>query len=427
MYNACMKRFFRSIVLWKLKLLARMRLRLHRPLIIGVTGSVGKTSTKEAIATVLSKKHTVKASTGGYNSEFGVALTILEEKSGFSSASAWLHVLLRASKKIMQREPIPAEILVLEMGADKAGDIGRLAQFTKLDIAVITNIKEVHMGEGQFTDREAIFQEKISILSGLSEEGWLIINYDDLYLRRLIQANLPLKIITYGTDQRADLRARNIHQTPTGITFTLIYDNMETQINIPILGKHQIYVALPAIACGFLQGLKLHEIALALADYHLPPGRMNPLPGIRGSTIIDSSYNASPETMRAALEVLKEMPGRRIAVLGSMNELGEHTTKEHWRLGRIVPGCADLLVTVGDHAALASSEAMKNGVQATHFLDAISASEFLAREVREGDVILVKGSQNAVRLERLVKAIMNNPEDAKECLVRQDDAWEKIA
>lgn len=422
-----MKSLFRWSILTIMKRLARLRLRLHHPFTIGVTGSVGKTSTKAAIATVLGQKYKVTASTGGYNSEFGITLTILEEKSGFSSAKKWAGVIWRSLKKILQRKPLDAEILVLEMGADKPGDINRLAQLAGLNIAVLTNIKEVHMAEGQFADREAIFQEKTSILNGLSEDGWLIVNYDDLYLRRLIQANLPMKVITYGTDHRADLRARAIQQTPTGITFTLLYDDKETQINVPILGKHQIYVVLPAIACGFLKGMKIHDIAMALAAYRLPQGRMNPIEGIRGSMIIDSSYNASPETMRAALEVLKEMPGRRIAVLGTMNELGANADKEHWRLGRIVPGCADFLVTVGDRAALASSEALKNGVQTAHFLDSISAAEFLSREIREGDVILVKGSQNAVRLERLVKAIMRDPERAKELLVRQDDEWEKIA
>lgn len=422
-----MKSIFRWFILTTLKILAHLRLALHRPFVIGVTGSVGKTSTKEAIATVLSKKHKIKASTGGYNSEFGITLTILEEKSGFSSPKLWAGIIWRSVKKILTRTKLPAETLVLEMGTDRPGDIERLAQFTGVDMAVITNIKEVHMAKGQFADREAIFQEKTAILHGLSKEGWLIVNYDDLFLRRLIQADLPVKMVTYGTDHRADLRARHIQQTPTGITFTLQYDDKEMQINVPVLGKHQIYVVLPAIACGFLQGMKLHDIALALAEYHLPPGRMNPIEAIRGAMLIDSSYNASPETMRAALEVLKDMPGRRIAVLGNMNELGEHTEKEHWRLGRIVPGCADLLVTVGDYAALASTEAQKNGVPVAHFIDALSAAEFLQREIRDGDVVLVKGSQNAVRLERLVKALMRDPEDAKKLLVRQDASWEKIA
>ncbi len=196
------------------------------------------------------------------------------------------------------------------------------------------------------------------------------------------------------------------------------------------MGSYQIYVLLPAIAVGLTQGFSLQECVDSLKNFTPPPGRMTMIPGIRGSTILDSTYNASPDAVKEALNLLMEVsPGRKVAVLGNMNELGDKTEAFHRDVGKLAHKRADVLVTVGDLARFISEEAQKEGHSAQdiyHYEDADAASKFLSTLVQEGDTVLVKGSQNRVRLERLVEALMADPSQAKDLLVRQEKHWKDI-
>lgn len=422
-----MKDFIKKTVLRFLIALARIRLRRLRLFVVGVTGSIGKTSTKDAIYTVLKQRYQVYRSKKSYNTDFGLPLAILEQDSGFSSSVKWVRTLAGAAWNafIGGRH---MQMLVLEMGVDKPGDMDTLLKFVRPQVGVMTNIKPVHLAEGQFKDLDDIFREKRKLVESLPEKGIAILNADDPYIATL-QGALTCRKILYGFSEAADLRAFGVKHSFEGLEFALQYKNQVTEAHVALLGAFQVYVILPAIAVALTQGFTLEEAALALQDYRLPPGRMNPIPGIKDSLIIDSSYNASPEAVKEALDILTESPGRKIAVLGSMNELGEVSEAKHREIGRYAASRADVLLTVGSAAKWIHEEALKNGFlpgTAGHFTDALEAAEFLQKVLQKHDTILVKGSQNQVRLERLVKKLMRDPEKAETLLARQGAEWEKI-
>jgi UDP-N-acetylmuramoyl-tripeptide--D-alanyl-D-alanine ligase len=319
--------------------------------------------------------------------------------------------------------------MVVEMGADKPGDMAWLLKLVKPQVGVMTNIKPVHLGECQFKDLDDIFEEKKKLVESLPEKATAVLNADDAYIVTL-RDKLSCKKLFYGMAEFADLRLMEVKSSPGGIAFTVAYKDQVAQGVIPVLGNYHVYVVLPAIAVALTQGFTLEESVAALRKFSLPPGRMTPIPGINDALIIDSSYNASPETVKDALDVLNGMEGRRIAVLGNMNDLGSHTGTCHRAIGRYAAGRADMLFTVGEDARRMGEEAAQSGIAAEmikHFDDAAAAAEYLKSLVKKGDVILVKGSQNRMRLERLVKALMKEPWKAVHLLARQGAEWDKIA
>ncbi len=423
------KHFAKRMILFFLEQLAKWRLKKIKPEIIGVTGSVGKTSTKDAIFVALAETLPTYCSKQSYNTEFGALLTILGQKSGLSSPLSWLWTLLRGFISTIRLKEPPYKNLILEMGADKPGDIEYLVKHVKPQIGVFTNVKPMHLGDGQFSDLDDIFVEKAKLIRTLPEKGWAILNADDVRVATLVD-EVACNAITFGTGPKADLRAKHIRSTLEGLKFTFHYETTSHEVHFPyLLGRHQVYVMLPAFAVGFLMNLPFQAIYASLRDFRLPPGRMNRIEGIKKTMIIDSSYNASPEAMIAALNVLKGLPGRKIAALGSINELGESSKKEHRRVGRHVPTAADLLLTVGEDARYFAEAAHDAGFSKDRifsFETSIAAAEFLKDKLREGDVILAKGSQNEIRMELLVKALMLHPEQAKQLLVRQESHWKLI-
>jgi UDP-N-acetylmuramyl pentapeptide synthase len=422
-----MKYLLRNIILGILIFLARVRVKRLRLFVIGVTGSIGKTSTKEAISTVLGEKYRVLKSEKSFNTDFGLPLAILEQESGFSSATKWSGILLKATwNAFFGRRHV--QILVIEMGVDKPGDMDKLLKIIQPQIGVLSCISAVHLGEGQFKNLEDIFLEKKKLVEKLPEKGTAILNADDPYVSKLADS-LTCRKIFYGTNDLADLKAMNITQSITGISFTVSYNGENADITLPLAGAFNVYVVLPAIAAALTQGFTLGESASALEKFKLPPGRMNLIEGVKDSMIIDSSYNASPEAVKKALDLLSGFSGRKIAVLGNMNELGDYSELKHKEIGAYTLHKTDFLVTVGEMAKWIKDEALFNGLpteNAFHFDDALSAAEFLYENILPNDVILVKGSQNKVRLEKLVQKIMKNPEQAPQLLVRQSAEWQTI-
>lgn len=423
-----MKIFLKKMVLWILRRLAKRRIKNFKGKVVAVTGSVGKTSTKDAIFAILNTRMRVRRSKKSMNSEFGLPLTVLDIDSGYNSAVKWGWLLLKALYHSLMRDC--SEVLLLEFGVDKPGDMKYLTSIVHPDVAVITKIAPVHLEEGQFKNVEEIFEEKSKIVEKLKENGKAIINTDDPLLVKFAK-KLPSKtLISVGSDKNCDFKFSKVKSSIEGISFIAQHDHAGYEARLGVLGEQHVYMSMLAIACASLFGFDTEESLKCLENFKLPPGRMSVIEGENNSTILDSSYNASPEAVKEALKTLKDVAGkkRKIAVLGNMNELGEKSEELHAEIGVLVPNFADILLTVGSTAKLIAENAIKKGMDEKDvfsFGSAKDAADFFKKKIQKGDIILVKGSQNSVRLEIFVKEIMANPEDAPTLLVRQEAEWRK--
>ena len=314
-----MKGLFRKIVLFLLKRMAKRKLKKYKGKIIAVTGSVGKTSTKEAIFSILNSKYKVKRSNKSMNSEFGLLLTILDVESGYRSAVKWSLILMRAFYHSFFQDH--SEILLLELGVDKPGDMDYLLSVVDPDIAIFTNVYSVHIDEGQFKDIQSIFEEKSKLIKKLKDGSTAILNIDNPYIARLAKERAGKNTRTFGKDDVAEFCSTDIQQTLEGMQFVLKYQHKKYEVLTNVLGDHHVYVVLPAIICANILGMDLEEAIAALDRFNLPPGRMSILEGKKESTVLDSSYNSSPAALKAALKTL-DLVGqgkRTVAVLGNMN------------------------------------------------------------------------------------------------------------
>lgn len=409
-----------------MELLVKLKLKRENPIIIGITGSFGKTSTKDAVYEVLKTRWSVYKNPKSLNTEIGLLLAVLEQPSGFSSAAKWLKILAGAVKNALRKKKY--DFYVLEYGADKPGDIEHLAKLVKPHIGIITHIGRAHQSEGQFKNEEDVFAEKKKLVERLGGTDIAILNESDFYLKSL-KSKLKAKTFWFNG---GDIFAEQLKQTERGFEAIISTPNNKIHAHFEIAGAYHINVILPALLCGILNGVTMEEGISSLKHFRLPPGRMSVIEGKNDSVILDSSYNASPAAMEQALETLKSFPGKRkIAVLGSMNELGDYAAAAHKKIGHKIGVWVDLLVTVGDLAKIIADEALKWGFPRARikpFATAEETGEFLLAEAKlsKDNVILFKGSQNRVRLEKAVKMIMAHPHDAKKLLCRQEEEWERI-
>ncbi|NQV13626.1 MAG: UDP-N-acetylmuramoyl-tripeptide--D-alanyl-D-alanine ligase [Parcubacteria group bacterium] len=424
----------RKIIQRVLRWLAKLTIKRYRPRIVGVTGSVGKTSTKEAVYLVLQQKYSVRRSSGNYNNEIGIPLTILGATAAGRSILGWLGVFIKSSLKIIYcRYP---QIIILEMGVDRPGDMDYLLDFIKLDVGILTKISSLPAHLEFFKSVEKLAQEKIKLVSSLGKGKRAIINADDPIIKKHL-VDIKASSLTFGIEETASVKASNIVTDSEftkrengigGVTFKLQYKKSIVPVRLPyILARHQIYAALAAAASGIALGLNLVEISQALAELKPAPGRMSLLSGIKNSYLIDDTYNASPDSVTAALMVLGELKvdGKKIAVLGDMKELGDKNEEGHRKVGRLA-ATADILVTVGESAKFIADQALQAGLaqdQIFQFAGAVEAGKFIQNNIlQEGDLALVKGSQ-AMRMEKIVKELMTEPLRASELLVRQEEYW----
>jgi UDP-N-acetylmuramoyl-tripeptide--D-alanyl-D-alanine ligase len=414
-----------------LRWMAKIILKKYKPIVIGISGSVGKTSAKEAIFAVLSPKFRTRKNEKNYNNEIGIPLTIIGAESGNKSLWKWLKIFAKWLAVVILPFEYP-EVLVLEMGVDRPGDMRYLLSFIPVRVCVITRIASSHLEF--FENIDHIAKEKGRLAEVLPEEGMAILNADDeriLKMKELTKA----RIITFGIDNEADVRATDItynyqDKKLSGIGFKLNYEGKIIPVRLHyVLARHQIYAALASAAIGITFKINLVDIAASLENFFSPPGRMNLISGIRGSLIIDDTYNSSPISALAALDVMQEIQAtRKIAVFGDMLELGKETEKGHKEVAqKIFSTKVDLFLAVGERMEVAFRELHSLGYPAInlfYFESPETAAKKLKEIIREEDLILVKGSQG-MRMEKVVEEIMAKPGKADEFLCRQSKEWRK--
>jgi UDP-N-acetylmuramoyl-tripeptide--D-alanyl-D-alanine ligase len=347
--------------------------------IIGVTGSVGKTTTKEVIAAVLGQRFRVLKNEKNLNNEIGLPLSLLQLGPEHQKA-------------------------VLEMGMYTRGEIRLLCQIARPRLGVITNVGPTHLE--RLGTIEAIAQAKAELVESLPPDGFAILNGDDPRVRQMA-TRTPATVFIYGQEHNFDLWAEEVSSHGLeGISLRLHYDRETISFQVPLLGAHSVHTVLAAAAVGLIEGLTWEEIVSGLR--HIPEQlRLLVVPGQNEATLIDDTYNSSPASALAALNLLAEMPGRHLAVLGDMLELGNYEAEGHRLVGRRAAEVTAALVVVGPRGRLIGEEARAVGMppEAVHFAaDNAAAIAILQGLLQPGDFVLVKGSRG-MAMEAIVNAL----------------------
>lgn len=391
--------------------------------LVVVVGSVGKTSTKRALADMLSQKYRVRMHEGNHNTEMAAPLAILgiEYPENIRNIASWLTVFKAAKLRI--KEPTDVDVIIQELGTDHPGDIPAFGKYLVPDIALVTAVTPEHMEF--FGTIEAVAKEELSV-SDFAK--FTLINRDDVD-GRFAEFTSNENFATYGTTGAAEYRFEQQDNTPdAGYRGAIITKEHEPfPATIKVVGEHSLRPIMGAVAASIQLGLTPAEIVAGLALVRPVPGRMNMLRGIGGTMIIDDTYNSSPAAAEAALQTLysySDAP-QRIAILGDMRELGESSPAEHEKLGQMCnPDMLEWVILVGpDSEKYLAPAARGRGCQVHIARNALEAGAFARSVAREGAVILVKGSQNTIFLEEAVKVLCELSEHDQ--LVRQSEAWMK--
>ena len=352
--------------------------------VIGITGSVGKTTTKEMTACMLSRTYHTARTEGNHNNNLGLPMTILDM-------------------------PDDTEVAVLEMGMNHFGEMAYLTSIARPDIAIITNIGTMHIEH--LGTREGILQAKLEIMRGMPDDGAGVFNGDEPLLWN-IRAIGKHKKYYYGIENHAcDVTATDIVELDDGVRFVVHGFGQQFELFVPMLGRHAVYNALAATTVGLLLGVKPEQIQARFSSFH-NTGMRQKIYVKNGVTIIEDCYNAGPESTEAALDVLAgiKTDGRRIAVLGDMLELGNRSAAEHYRIGRLAVGKADLLLTYGEHSVRTLTGAITGGMNpknTDHFDTHEDMAHMLKMRVSEGDVVLFKGSRG-MRMEKVLQLFLDD-------------------
>ncbi len=459
-----------------IKRLAKWTIQRYQPEIIAITGSVGKTSAKEAIYAALKNYKRVRKSKGNLNNEFGVPLTIIgdwkenelnlvsratpPEKYKFRKLLFWSKVILSALIRVVyprksalaRRSPRLAEaigetqvgvggypqVLILEYGADRPGDIKYLLKIGRPKIGVITAIGDTPVHVEFYESPAEVAKEKGKLIESLQTGGFAVLNFDDVYAMNM-KEKTRANILTFGFNDGADIKISNfenylqaqidadktqinadtIRVNPSnnlresalgGVSFKIEYGGSFVPVNLKnVFSRTQAYAVAAAFCVGIIYGLNLVEIAELIERYYIPPKRrMNLIKGIKESRVIDDSYNASPLSVKEALAVLKDLNiGRKIALLGDMLELGKYSIEAHENASKIVGEVADVLITVGPRAQFIADKARQSGMPPENIFSFHTADEALPeikKIIKKGDLILVKASR-AIGLDKIVDEI----------------------
>ncbi len=426
-----MRETFKKIITQILKLECQLVLWKYKPKIVAITGSVGKTSTKDAVYAVLSKVAYVRKSDKSYNSQIGLPLTILGIPNGWNNPYIWFQNILKGLWLFFWPHKYP-EWLVLEVGVGKPGDMKETASWLRTDAVIITAIGDTPVHIEFFESRKHLIEEKSGLIQTLKQDGILILNADDEAVIGM-KTKAKRAITTYGFSGEPTLRAsgENIlyeDGVPVGAVYRIDVGGKSLPVMIEgVFGRNHIYATLAGLALSMGLKLNMLDAINAIKTYDVPPGRMRILQGLNDTLIIDDTYNSSPYACESALKTLGEIKckGRKIAVLGDMLELGKHTEEAHKNIGRIAEGNCDILVVVGQRAKSIKDGAMSMTMKEENideFGNAREAGDYLKKIIKKGDVVLIKGSQG-MRMERAVEAILLDIENKESLLVRQDKEW----
>lgn len=385
--------------------------------IIGVVGSIGKTSTKLAIAKVLTSEKRVRYQEGNYNDIVSVPLVFFGHKMPpLWNFFKWFQIIFKNEWQVWRK--FLFDVVVVELGTDAPGQISQFRKYLHLDIAVLTAIAPEHM---------EFFQN----IQNVAEEEWSVNFFSDLIIanRDLCQIVLEnidrQKLVFYGKEF-ANYKIENILKTQTGFAFDLYFEGQKIlDAKYSAISEVQLYSIVAAVAVAHKFKISTDKIKESLGKIKSFSGRMQKLKGIKNSVIIDDTYNASPEAVKMALDALYtfESP-QKVAILGMMNELGQTSEEEHRKIGKYCnPKFLDLVVTVGKDAnAFLAPEARRNGCFVYEAQNSVEAGDFVKNKIKNEAVILAKGSQNGVFAEEALKPLLANKSDISK-LVRQDKEW----
>ena len=424
-----MKRILKSIAAFFLGIAAQGVLRRYRPKVLMVTGSVGKTSTKDAIAAVLASRFFLWKSEKSYNSELGVPFTVLGVKNPWGDPISWILLLKRALALLILPNHYP-NLLVLEVGADRPGDLARILRFVTPDAVVVTRLPEIPVHVEAYPSPDAVREEEFAPAHALVNGAPLILCTDDPYARMLAKQT-PATCFTYGESADAQVRVLDIGFSEEGaqvIGMRARVESGEESGELVVkgsVGKTQILPAAAALSAAAAFGVPLSEAIEALKAYEPPAGRGRLFAGKNGAVLIDDTYNSSPAAVEEALATLARFPHakHRIAVLGDMLELGRYSVTEHARIGELAGKAADIVIAVGIRSKAVADAA--KGAETHSFENSAEAAKALPALVSAGDVVLIKGSQS-IRTERITEELLANREDVSR-LVRQESEWKRRA
>lgn len=426
----------KKILQLKLKILSKLILKKYQPVVIGITGSIGKTSAKEAIYEVLKDKLKVRTTFKNYNNEIGLPLTIIGIESPGKNIFGWFTVFLKAWSLFLIKDKDYPQVLVLEMGVDRPGDMDYLTNIAPVNVGVVTAVSYSHLE--YFGNVLNIKKEKQVLIEKLDSKGLAILNFDNEYTREMADVS-KARILTYGLNDGANLQAQDIVYNFTkegydlsGINFKLNYNGSIVPVNMKnVMAETALYAALAAAAVAIYFDFNLIEVSRALSDFSLPKGRMNLLPGVKHTFIIDDTYNSSPEASLAGIETLRKVKiddsADKYVVMGDMLEIGSYTEEGHRLVGqKVAQSGIKYLIAVGEksrHYIHGAKEAGMSEDFMFYFDKPEEAANFIKDRIKAGDVLLIKGSQGA-RMEKVVKELMAEPDRAGELIVRQGKEWE---
>lgn len=363
--------------------LATYKRSLYNIPVVAITGSVGKTSTKDMVASVISQKYKVLKTQGNYNNEIGLPLTVLNLKD--------------------------EEIMVLEMGMNSFGEISILTKIAKPDIAVITNIGTAHIG--MLGSRENILKAKLEILEELNPKGTVIVNYDnDLLHDWYEKQKANYQILTYGLQEGSIILGKNAIFEENGSKCQAIIDNETYHVSIPVGGEHFISNSLCALAVAKALEIPIEKALKGIEKFELTKKRMEMKKSKNGATIVNDCYNANYDSMKAAIDYVGKLPNKRkIAVLGDMLELGEYSKELHEKVGaEVVKNKIDLLICVGEEVKYLIEQAKKEGMKSNDIFlckNNEEAINILKKELKAEDVVLLKAS-NSLNFTQICEAIV---------------------